>query len=132
VAGSILDRTEQSTRNKRSNVFPLRGCCLILYPIQCFCVRPEAGAQCGSSACLGSVRGVPRNRYTYRDLKSHICYTVFAIYHAPQSQNDRNEKSGHLCLTLVPIHPSIYIISLRARKRRTLLTSVALRYTFKS
>jgi hypothetical protein len=28
---------------------------------------PEAGAQCGSSACLGSVRGVPGNRHSYRD-----------------------------------------------------------------
>ncbi len=28
---------------------------------------PEAGAQCGSSACLGSVRGAPGNRHSYRD-----------------------------------------------------------------
>jgi len=28
---------------------------------------PEVGAQCISSACLGSVRGVPGNRHSYRD-----------------------------------------------------------------
>jgi len=28
---------------------------------------PEVGAQCISSACLGSVRGVPGDRYPYRD-----------------------------------------------------------------
>jgi len=37
------------------------------YPNQRFCVWPEAGAQCGSSACLGSVRGVPGDRHSYRD-----------------------------------------------------------------
>jgi hypothetical protein len=29
-AGISLERTGQSTRNKRSSVFPLRGCCMIL------------------------------------------------------------------------------------------------------
>jgi len=37
------------------------------YPWDRLRVRPDAGTQCGNSARLGSVRGVPGNRHSYRD-----------------------------------------------------------------
>ena len=51
---SGLERVREAARRDSSESTSLR-------------YTPEVGAQCISSACLGSVRGVPDNRHSYRD-----------------------------------------------------------------
>ncbi len=91
VAGSSLDRSEQSTRNKRSSAFPLRGCCSLL-PDSMFLrhyLRPEPSAVvphawdlCGGCRVTGipTVTAVDSYKFTARvkgRLDPHFLHTFY-------------------------------------------------------